>query len=115
MSLGTEVAYDVLQTVVAVARPMLLRKLSRTTGPNPVVTHTDTTVLAAVQNYSLRAIDGTMIVAGDRKVSMLPHASGVVPEEADKFVVGFEEFPVVSVRPMEMNGVVALYSCQTRK
>lgn len=70
-------------------------------------------VTIIVDSYALRHIDGVMIHASDRKVTMA--ATGPVPAPGDTLEIGGLDYAIMSVRTESPGGVALMYECQCRR
>lgn len=88
-----------------------------TTGPgyNPTVTETDHSLQAAVLDYKINEIDGTLVQRTDRKVLVSTEGATVTPSTANKITIGGAEHAILSVKPLNPGGTVVMWELQTRK
>lgn len=75
---------------------------------------TSTPVTIVVTDYAKQDIDGTLILATDRKVLMTAIA-GVIPAPADVLQVSGTDYSIVNVMPLAPAGVVVMYEAQCRQ
>jgi hypothetical protein len=110
------IAAEVSEALASVGFTATLRKTTETAGPNewtpgvPVVTDTAVTILSG--NFRLDQIDGTLIQATDRLITM--EARTVVPSPGDSLLIGGKDHEVIMVRPLDPGGVAVLYEVQVR-
>lgn len=101
-------------------RTATLRQTS-TSGGDPwdpgsgTTTTTDTTVTAAVLEYANSEIDGTIILASDRKVYVSAEGIAVTPVPADVLIVGPDTLSIVNVKPLNPAGTVVMWELQVRQ
>lgn len=93
------------------------RRVTRTydasTGKN-TESNADTTVKITPPNpYNQRQINDTTILQGDQWVIM-SSASGIVPQDNDKFVIGGNVWKVVAIQPIVSGEQTAAYQVQLR-
>lgn len=81
-------------------------------GPPTVADHAATLV---VLDYENREIDGTRILATDKKVLIAAGGLAIEPGPADKVVIGGAAHEVVDVKPLSPAGVVVLFEAQCRR
>jgi len=96
-----------------------LRQTSTTEGDpwdpgSGTTTTTDTTVTAAVLEYANSEVDGTLILASDRKVYVSAEGIAVTPTPADVLIVGSDQLSIVNVKPLSPAGTVVMWECQCR-
>jgi hypothetical protein len=89
----------------------------RTTGnpaqPWEAPTGTETIpVVANVMRYSRALVDGTLIMAGDRRVMVA--ANGPVPNQTDRLRINGIDYSIVNVMPYDPQGVVLYFEVQAR-
>lgn len=93
---------------------------STTTAGDPwdpdsgTTTVVSTSVTVVVTEYAKSDIDGTLILASDRKVLMTATA-GVTPVPNDVLVISGESYSAVNVMPLAPAGVVVMYEIQARR
>lgn len=86
------------------------------TAYNPTEgTPTSYTVTVVVQDYRNAEIDGTRVLAGDKKVMMAKGSLAIEPATSDKLVIGGAEHAIVEVRPLNPGGTVILWELQARR
>ena len=119
-AIRAEVAAALAEASAAVGDGPLIVTLVRTAGGPQ--TPWDTSAFAATAETPLRAvvgryqqgiIDGTLIMAGDRRVMV--EAGPVEPRTSDKLRIGGEDYAIVAVRPTAPGGVALMYEVQVRR
>lgn len=87
------------------------------TGPdyNPTFTTADHTATFAVTEYESNEIDGSRILATDKKVLLKAGGLAVTPNTTDKLVIGSIEHSIVRVEPLAPGGVVVMFQLQCRR
>ena len=78
------------------------------------ITVVDTVGNGCVFDYGSNAIDGTMIVAGDKQLLLSPVGMSE-PGVDDLAIVGGISWRIVSVKTTAPAGVAVLFECQLRK
>ena len=74
-------------------------------------TYADVATTAAVFDYDQKYIDGTLILAGDKRAYLAPaHAA----KQGDKLAWQSVDYTVVAVKAIAPAGVVVLYEAQLR-
>jgi hypothetical protein len=77
------------------------------------LTEVSTAVTIVVTEYAKTDIDGTLILASDRKVLMTAVA-GVVPHPADVLIISGTSYSVVNAMPLAPAGVTVMHEIQAR-
>lgn len=92
----------------------IIRKAEQPVNPwdSPAGTPTETQVTGIVSKYSDQVIDGTLIRADDRKVTIA--ATGIAPTEADSIKIDETTYSIVSVMELAPAGVALKYDIQAR-
>lgn len=91
----------------------IVRSYDASTGKNSESV-TDTTVkITPPSPFTQRQINDTTILQGDQQVIM-SSASGIVPNDNDKFVIGGNVWKVVAVNPIVSGELSAAYTVQLR-
>jgi hypothetical protein len=86
------------------------------TAYNPSAgTPTDYSATVVVLDYDRREIDGTRILAADRKVLLAAGTLAIEPVTSDKAVIGGIEHSIIDVAPLNPGGTVLLYQLQVRR
>ena len=80
----------------------------------PVITDVDTTVIVAVMAYKKHEIDGTMILAEDRKVYVSTEGVTGAPVPGMKLEIDGIRYGIVQVMPMQPGPVVVYWEAQVR-
>lgn len=83
------------------------------TGTSAITT-VDTVGNGCVFDYGANAIDGTMIVAGDKQLLLSPVGMSE-PGIDDLAIIGGIQWRIVSVKALSPAGVAVLFECQLRK
>ncbi len=82
---------------------------------NPTVATEDFTATAAIIDYSSREIDGTNILAGDKRALVKVEDLEIEPQPTDICFIGGVKHKVVQVRPTNPGGTVVMYDVQLRR
>lgn len=69
----------------------------------------------AVLDYSSREIDGTRVLATDKKAYLSVGALTIEPTLSDQLVVGGISHAIIRVKPLAPSGTVVLWELQVRK
>lgn len=77
-------------------------------------TQTTISVIAAVFDYDTKAIDGTLILQGDKQVYVSP-VGVAAPLAGDVFTWQTVPYTVIAVKPLAPGGVDTLHTLQVRK
>jgi hypothetical protein len=95
----------------------LRRPTSSGTAYNPTEGEPDDhPVTVVVTDYSNREIDGTRVLATDKKVLLAVDDLAITPTPADKLLIGGVSHSIVSpVRPLAPGGTVLYYELQVRR
>lgn len=80
-------------------------------GTPTTVNHAATMV---VTDYAAREIDGTVILATDRKVLVSTSGLSITPATSDLVVLDGQTLAIVSVKPLKPAGTVVMYELQCR-
>ena len=119
-AIRAEVAAALAEASAAVGDGPLIVTLVRTAGgpqtpwDTSAFTETaETSLRAVVGRYDRRLVDGTLIMAGDRRVMV--EAGPVEPTTADRLRIGGEDYAIVAVRPLAPGGVALMYEVQVRR
>lgn len=85
-------------------------------GPDwdPTFTEESYAAIAAVMDYSDSEINGTLIMAGDKKV-FLSEGLTVAPELSDKLSIGGLVHSLMQVKPLAPAGLVVFWELQCRR
>lgn len=94
--------------------------LSRPTFTGPAYNPTPGTpisyaVTVVVLDFEAREVDGTRILAADRKVIMAKAGLATDPRTSDKLILGGVEHAIINVSPLAPGGTVLLYQLQARR
>lgn len=69
----------------------------------------------AVMTYRNAEIDGTRVLAGDKKVLVSAKGLGITPATSDKLSIGGVSHAIVDVMPFAPAGTVVYFEIQARK
>lgn len=83
------------------------------TGTSAITT-VDTVGNGCVFDYGTNAIDGTMIVQGDKQLLLSP-VGMATPANGSIAIIGDDQWNIVSVKTTAPAGVAVLFECQLRK
>lgn len=116
---GVDIASEINQAMGQGLLPVTLTKATtgtRTTGSltsGTVPSTDDYTGRGFLSDYKDRQINGTSVLTGDRKVSILGASlpTGIVPAAADKVTIEGSTFNIVNVK---RDPAAAMYTCQVR-
>lgn len=117
--IAAEVAAGILEAATELSDGGFSLSIIRTAGTQtspwglPTGTVTEIPVTGIVTEYPQKMIDGTLIRAGDRMVTLA--ATGTVPTVADKIKVGSDIYNIVMVKPLSPAGVDLMYEIQCRR
>lgn len=78
------------------------------------ITPVDTVGNGCVFDYGTNAIDGTMIVQGDKQLLLSP-VGMATPDIGSIAIIGDDQWNIVSVKTTAPAGVAVLFECQLRK
>lgn len=78
------------------------------------VSSTNYTVTGAVFDFPAKAIDGTLIQQGDKKVIVSCSGLIVVPDITDTLTIGSTVHNIVNVKALEPGGTTVIYTLQVR-
>ena len=119
MTLAAEVAAALREAGIATAgAPQVAQLVMSEGGPTTPwgedePTETLTPLVIVTDTYSQGLVDGTLIMAGDRRVMV--EAGPVAPSTAHKLRIGGEDYAIVAVRPLAPGGVALMYEVQVRR
>lgn len=68
-----------------------------------------------VLDYTNSERDGTLILAGDKKVYLSTSGLSIEPSLADKISVNGEAHNIISIKPLNPAGTVVMYEIQIRR
>ena len=114
MDLGTRIRRRVTALTKVTGSSVTFRRVTRTSGPNPVITKVDTPVTARVTGFPAELINGTAIQATDLQIIVPGAALTVDPTLSDTVIVGGIEKHIVSIRPERVGDQVGLWNIQAR-
>lgn len=116
-------AFDYSRTRATAAR--LIKKFGQSVqvrrtikiGPDwdPTFTEENYSALAAVLDYTDREINGTLILAGDKKVFVSTEGLSITPELSDKLSIGGLVHSIMQVKPLSPAGLVVFWELQCRR
>jgi hypothetical protein len=95
----------------------VLKRTAAGGGPawNPgAPVETEIPILALLETYSDKMIDGTTIIYGDRKLLISAEHLENIPRTTDKLIIDGEEYGIINVLPFAPGGVSILYTLQIR-
>lgn len=72
-------------------------------------------VTVVLGEYAVKEIDGTLIKAEDRKVTMSTEGVTITPETSDRLLIGSTLYDIVTIKPLEPGGTVLLWKMQVRR
>lgn len=72
-------------------------------------------VTIVVDTYRNSEVDGTRVLATDKKVTMAKGSLTIEPAISDTLVIGGVDHAIVEVRPLNPGGSVILYEVQARR
>jgi len=105
--------------VDAYGKPVTLRRTTSTYDPATGTTSTSTTnysVNGVLEGYEDSRIDGTVVQAGDLRVTIPAQNLAIAPSmETDALVIGSGTWTLVNVRPTYSGEQVAIYELQVRQ
>lgn len=93
-----------------------LRRKAKT-GPahNPTISTEDFSVTLVVIDYSNREIDGTRVLATDKKVLIKAGGLEIIPGLDDAVLIGGVSHSIVRLMTLAPGGVTVLYEAQCRR
>lgn len=98
-----------------VGQPVIFRRVTRTSGPEPVTSATNTPLVACILSYSIQDMSGTQIRQGDRQASISPLDLPTEPTSQDFVVIDGQPWTVVAVSVFTDRGQTARYDLQLRR
>jgi hypothetical protein len=81
---------------------------------SPTTTTTTHAVQIVVETYKDGLVNGTSILAGDRKILLSALGLTVAPTVKDTLTIGADVWSVVNVKPLSPGATVVLYEIQAR-
>ncbi len=78
-------------------------------------TSTDYNIDYIFEEYDERAVDGTTVRQGDRKITFSAEGLGVTVGQDHQVVADGSVFEIVNLMPLSPAGVVVLYQAQVRR
>lgn len=84
-------------------------------GPawDPTITWAETGCTVVVTEFSNREVDGTRVLATDKKVLMAVPA--IAPATSDRLAIGGVEYSIERVEPLAPGGVSVMFTLQARR
>lgn len=107
-----------LRLIDRFGRSVTLSRTALGSGPahKPGTGSTSTYSCRAVfQDYSNFERDGTLILAGDRKVLVAAKGLSIEPQPGDKLIDGLDTYTVVRPSPIAPGATPLLYTLQVRR
>lgn len=98
-------------------RAMAIRRAGVETGPPHDPTFeppTDHACRGVVLDFDNREIDGTLILATDRRVYLSLAGLEIEPSASDRLVVGTDSLSIERVKPLAPGGIALLYEIHAR-
>lgn len=129
MSVAADLKGAVKQTFGEYGREMFLRKVTQGTynqasGKTTGGTSTDYRCIGRIGNYKDSAVDGQRVKRGDRRGTIIPDDSTIMPEEGDEVIVGGTlvstdvvggvHYSVVDAQVREIGGASVVHTVQLR-
>ena len=117
MSFYSDLADIGVATLSEYGQPMSVRKMSSgsydpATGA-PSITYADFPCFGFIYDYADREINGTSVLAGDRRIIISPPGIEVAP--GDLIVFGGMEYKVVLPKPVNPAGETVIIDVQVRR
>lgn len=81
---------------------------------NPSRVPDDHSAIAVIIEYTRQEIDGTLVLATDRKALIEKGDLEIEPLLSDKFVINGKEYAMKQVDPLNPGGTVVLWTAQVR-
>lgn len=85
------------------------------TGQSSASTTTDYTVVGALLNYKDYEVNGTSVLAADRRCVLAAKNMTIVPAVTDTAIVDGVSYNVVNIQIQEVGGTALAYSLQIRR
>lgn len=82
---------------------------------DPTVTYPATACTLVVLEYESREVDGTRVLATDKKVLLKATGLSAAPKTSDRLSIGGVEHSIVRVEPLSPGGTVVIYTLQVRR
>jgi len=95
----------------------VLRRPGTATGPayNPTIgAPVDHDATFVVMSFTNAEIDGTRVLATDKKILLAKGALTITPALSDKLVIAGKEHAILNSTPLAPAGIVVLYEIQAR-
>lgn len=78
-------------------------------------TPTSYAVTVVVDTYRNSEVDGTRVLATDKKVTMAKGSLTIEPATSDTLVIGGKEHAIVRVEPLNPGGTLVMWTLQVRQ
>lgn len=119
MSLASDLSSQVLTILTQFGRSVTLRHIvagtyDPTTGTTTGDTSTDYVLTGALVGYKDYEVNGTSVLAGDRRCFLAAKNMTVVPNVGDTVIVGTATYSVINFQTQELSGTVLAYALQVR-
>ena len=75
----------------------------------------DITAQALVTSFPARLVNGTSIQMTDKQIRFLASAISFTPSTTDKVFIGGDQYSIITVKPISVQGKVYAYSCHLRR
>lgn len=97
-------------------QPAIVRRLTDAAAGDwdSNTTPSDHNCTAVVVDYDNREIDGTLIIAGDRRAFVAAGSLDIDPTAADRFVWNGSVFKIVNAKPVQPAAVKVVWEVQMR-
>lgn len=119
MSIASDISNDVLSALTEYGRSVTLTVNNEgdydpATGTVSGDSETDYTVTGLLLGYKDQDIDGSRILANDRKCILAASGMSVVPTSGDILTASSVDYSVIAVKTYEVNGTDFAYVLQIR-
>lgn len=92
----------------------LRRKTLTGTAYDPTVATTDYDCTVVVENYRYFEVDGTRILAKDKKVFLSTAGLTITPAVGDQILIESIVHQIINLMPLSPGGTVVMYELQAR-
>lgn len=93
-----------------------IRRQAKTgTSYDPTITTADHACTFAVLDYSNREVDGSRVLATDKKVMLKAGGLAITPTTDDKLVIGWVAHSILRVETLSPGGTVLCWTLQCRR
>ena len=75
----------------------------------------DAACLGLLDSYGVDMVDGTSVLAGDRRVYLAAQGLGLTPQPGDQLLSGSLSFNLVKVDSVGPGGIILFYDIQARQ